>query len=461
MASETSILFLPVRNLLRLRFPTHQPDQPLLWYTHPNHCGHPAAKKTLSYILPGAEGIVTEPPPSTIPDTISTNIRTTVSDPIIPATSDEFQAPHSSQGPKSKPLPVIVIAQEDAQSVRAVSRTGLTLNTLTALPTIITIGPSVYTAESDLKYIIGSKTLAPEGPPLIVDNVPYTLAPSATALIIGTQTIALRQAANEHVTTIKDIIYTAESLSQLVIGSQTLIPDGSLVFVQNKPYYLASSFATATPNKPQNPPILIPAGKLYKPGPLSNYIIEDKTLGAGGPPIILSDIILSLAPEATAMISKGITTPLSPPARVPNTIINIGGILYTKEPASNYFLVGSQTLVPGGNSISINRTPYALVSVPRGQALVIGSVTSFIVPTAISTKLPVIITLGYSIYTANAESRALIGSQTLVPGGKAITIDYTPYSLCMGTFGAEGLGIGSSTTSFSPESLMFAGNTNT
>lgn len=261
---------------------------------------------------------------------------------------------------------------------------------------------------------------------MIVDNVPYALAPSATALIIGTQTMALRQATAEDVATIKDIIYTADSLSRLVIGSQTLIPDGPLGTVDNKPYYLALSFATATSNKPQNPPIRTPAGKFYKPGPLSNNVIEDKTLGAGGSPIILSDIIYSLAPDATALISKGITTPLSPPARVPNTIINIGGIPYTKEPASNYFPVGSQTLVPGGNPIYINRTPYALVSVPQGQeALVIGSVASFLVPiaTAISTKqLLIIITLGFSIYTANAESPGIvIGSQTLVPGGKAIT----------------------------------------
>lgn len=436
------------------------PAGPTTAVVYPSQSLRPFSSE-IKVILPGAEKSVAEP---TIPDTIITKIRTTFSDPIIPATSDEFQAPQSSLGPKSKPLPVIVIAQEDVQSSksgRAASPTGITLKILTALPPIITIGPSVYTAESDLKYIIGSKTLAPGGPTLIVDNVPYALAPSATALLIGTQTIALSQATAQLVATIKNIIYTADALSRLVIGSQTLILDGPLVTIDNKPYYLASSFATATPNRPQNPPILTLAGELYKPDPLSNYVIEDKTLRPGGPAIILSDIIYSLAPEATAIISKGTKIPLSPPARVPNTIINIGGRLYTKNPASNYFLVGSQTLVPGGNPISINSTPYALVYVPQGQALVIGSVTSFIVPTAISTKQPVIITLGSSTYTANAESEIVIGSQTLVPGGKAITIDHTPYSLYMGTFGAEGLVIGSSKTSFFPASAMLTGNTNT
>lgn len=437
------------------------PTGPTTAVVYPSQSLRPSSSER-TVILPGAEETVAEPAPSTIPDTINTKIHTTVSDPSIPATSDEFQAPQSSQGPKSEPLPVIVTAQEDAQSSKlgeAASPTGITLKRLTALPPIITIRPSVYTAESDLKYIIGSRTLAPGGPPLTVDNVPSALAPSATALIIRTQTIALSQATAQLVATIKNIIYTADSLSRLVIGSQTLIPDGPLATVDNKPYYLASSFATATPNKPHNLPILTLGGKFYKAGPLSNYVIEDKTLSPGGPAIILSDIIYSLAPEATAIISKGTTIPLSPPARVPHTIINIGGRLYTKNPASNYFLVGSQTLVPGGNPISINRTPYALVYVPQGQALVIGSVTSFIVPTAISTKQPVIITLGSSIYTANAESDIVIGSQTLVPGGKAITIDHTPYSLYMGTFGAEGLVIGSSTTFFFSASLMLTGDT--
>lgn len=86
---------------------------------------------------------------------------------------------------------------------------------LTALPPILEIGPSVYTAEVDLKYIIGSKTLAPGGPPLIVDNVPYALAPSATALIIGTQTIALSQPTAQLVATIKNIIYTAAPFHDL------------------------------------------------------------------------------------------------------------------------------------------------------------------------------------------------------------------------------------------------------
>lgn len=95
----------------------------------------------------------------------------------------------------------------------------------------------------------------------------------------------------------------------------------------------------------------------------------------------------------------------------------------------------------------------------RGQALVIGSVTYFIVPTAILTKQPVIITLGSSLFTANAESEIVIGSQTLVQGEKVITIDHTSYSLYMGTFGAEVLVIGSSTTSFFPASPLFTGNT--
>lgn len=255
------------------------PAGPTTAVVYPSQSLRPSSSEK-KVILPGAEEIVAEPDPSAIPDTINTKIRTTVSDPIIPVTSDEFQSPQSSQGPKSKPLLVIVTAQEDDQSSKlgkVASPTGITLKILTALPPIITIGPSVYTAESDLKYIIGSRTLAPGSPPLIVDSVSYALAPSAIALIIGTQTIALSQATAQLVATIINIIYTADSLSRLVIGSQTLIPDGPPFTVDSKPYYLASSFATATPNNPQNLPILTLAGKFYKPGPLSNYVIEDKT----------------------------------------------------------------------------------------------------------------------------------------------------------------------------------------
>lgn len=72
-----------------------------------------------SFILTGAEEIFAGPAPSPIHDTINAKICTTVSNPIIPATPDEFQAPRSYPGSKSKPLPVIVTAQEDVESSKS------------------------------------------------------------------------------------------------------------------------------------------------------------------------------------------------------------------------------------------------------------------------------------------------------------------------------------------------------
>lgn len=343
-------------------------------------------------------------------------------------------APEPASSPMSDIPPPIAIA----------------LNQPKPQPPIIQVEGVSYTADSAFNYVIGSKTLTPGGSPVVVNNVRYSLAPSATALFAGTRSIALQPGQSSlPVLTIENEIYTADSDSRAIIGSQTIVAGGPTVIIDNTPYYLAAS---PTPNlsEPYEAPLLTIGGQTYKSGPSENYIIDGQTLKPGGPPITVGGVDYALAPSAEGLISGGSTITLSSPQPQPPNLLTIGETVYTEDSNSN-FVVGSQTLVPGGSPITINQTPYSLISAPSGIALIIGFKTSYLSP---MTTKAALINIGGSVYAANAASEFIVGSQTLVPGGNAITINHTPYSLFMGPSG-EALVIGSSTSFLGPTTTAF------
>lgn len=321
---------------------------------------------------------------------------------------------------------------------------GIALNQPNPQPPKIQVEGSTCTADSAFDYVIGTKTLAPGSTPVVVNSVRNSLAPFATALFAGTRSIALHPGeSSPAVLTMGNEIYTADSHSRVVIGSQTLVAGGPTVSIDHTPYYLAASPTTPDLSEPYKAPILSITAQTYKLGPSLGYVINGQTLKTGDPPITVSGVDYALATSAKALISGGTTITPSFPQPQPSNLLNIGGIVYTEDLDSN-FVVDSQTLVPGGSPVTINRTPYSLISGPSGIALVIGSKTSYLSPMMTNAAL---IKIGASFYTANAASEFLVGSQTLVPGGSAITIDRTPYSLYMGPSG-EALVVGSSTSFF-------------
>lgn len=118
----------------------------------------------------------------------------------------------------------------------------------------------------------------------------------------------------------------------------------------------------------------------------------------------------------------------------PNTIPG-STALHTADVSSHY-LVGSETLVPGGPAIAQGSTTYSLAS--DDNAIVINGQTAI-------TRAPMEATLGSdpgrpafpapritvdsSIFSADSSSQYHIGSETLVPGGPAITVGASTYSL--------------------------------
>ena len=179
----------------------------------------------------------------------------------------------------------------------------------------------------------------------------------------------------------------------------------------------------------------------------SQVIVGTQTILPGNPAITYSNTPISLGPSATALVIGSSTFNLAPSnGPIPAPTLNFGGTVYTENSAS-VFIIGSQTLQPG-SAIVIDGTTVSLAS--GATAAVIGGSS---VPLATfapdgdeggslsAVTGPEALTFGGSIYVANSASMYVVGGQTLTQKG-AVTVDGTVISLAPG--GTEVI-VGSST----------------
>jgi hypothetical protein len=88
-------------------------------------------------------------------------------------------------------------------------------------------------------------------------------------------------------------------------------------------------------------------------------------------------------------------------------------------------VIGSETLT-AGQTTTINGVEIVVPTGGRGSSLVVGGTTIAVNP--VSTGPPVL-TVGDSTVTANTQGQFVVGTQTLTPGGPAITVDGSTLSL--------------------------------
>jgi hypothetical protein len=273
----------------------------------------------------------------------------------------------------------------EAQGPNVSQPTEVTIGNVGTVPVII--GPSSVVA-------VGSQTLQPGGPAVIVGGVtPVSLVPSATAIVVGgTRTVELPRVSENPLPP-----------PFLTIGSSTLTPNAATQF----------------------------------------YIAPGQTLTPGGTATV-DGTLVSLAPSASFVVVGGSTQLL--PAAAPGLTVStqpaqivVGSATITALPAQNNnnqnnappvptFVVGGQTLAPGGQAITFDGTTLSLV--PGGTSIVVNGVTSAVTnPPALIVQVP--ITVGNNVFTPVSGSRDtfVIGDYTLSPGGPAITISNTVFSL--------------------------------
>jgi hypothetical protein len=169
----------------------------------------------------------------------------------------------------------------------------------------------------------------------------------------------------------------------------------------------------------------------------SQTLFPHSTLTVAGTPIALSlppasvttvaGTPITAPPSAAALVVGSSTIPLpqlAAPTPAP-PLITIGNAIFTPN-ALSQLVIGTQTLTPGGTALVVAGTTLSLAT--GGTALVVGSST---VPLGALATVPVITVAGQTL-TADAQSAFELGSQTLVPGGPAVTVSGTAISLAPG-----------------------------
>lgn len=300
----------------------------------------------------------------------------------------------------------------------------------------IKIGPSSV-------VVVGAQTLSPGGPAITVGGTPVSLAPSATAIVIGGITSKLPQAvataaAPPPVLTIGSTTLTANAATQfLVAPGQTLTPGGA-VTVSGTVISLAPSASflviggstqllpTAAPVVTVAPEIVV-GGTTFTGNSGSSFVIGGQTL-APGSVITVSGTTISLNPSGGSVIINGNTEPVITLPVTIGPLLTVGNTVYTAISGSSYIIAG-QTLTPGG-TITVAGTTISL-GPSASYAVINGATETLSGPAALITPPP--ITIGNGVFTAipGTGTTYLIGGSALTPGG-VITVAGTTISLSPG-----------------------------
>lgn len=222
-------------------------------------------------------------------------------------------------------------------------------------------------------------------------------------------------------------------------------PDPIAPFVNNvaPPTTASSKVNIISPNALGSTlPVLTIGGNAYTANQASQYIIGSQTLALGGSTILVNGAPYSLAPAvAPAPIIAGNLGAVTPDG---NPVLTINGKAYTANSASQY-IIGSQTLTPGGPGVTINNVPYSLPSNPTaiisgGQTIALGpknTVGPDVLPPARiagaggSNNPSRSYTVAGVVMIGNPSS-LVVGSTTLTPGSPPLITSGHSFSIAAG-----------------------------
>ncbi|KAL8894331.1 MAG: hypothetical protein Q9192_004407 [Flavoplaca navasiana] len=264
----------------------------------------------------------------------------------------------------------------------------------------LTIDQQTVSADTASSYTNAEQNLQPEGPAVSVSGTSYSLAKSATALVVGSSTLVLEAfQPDSPPLSINGRIYSADVRPRLKFKGSEIEAGSPPVTINNVAHSLDPS---ATVLYVGSNTVAVSSLTQRSSGPSSSPDIQDTT---PYPLIIIGSSTTTLQPSATNL-------PLT---------LTINSNPYTANPQSA-FIIGSQTLAPGGPAITINSIRYSLPPLPTSSSLFFSSTTS--------PKIQAAITVNSSLYTCIQNTPCTIASQVLSPNGTvtvgAETLVYGP-----------------------------------
>lgn len=229
------------------------------------------------------------------------------------------------------------------------------------LPTpALTIGHSLVTATPNLQLVVAGQTLIAGGTAQTVSGTRISLAPSTSAIVIGSSTSLLVSQSQTAaiILVLGSSIYTATLSPNLAIGSQILSP-GAVITVGGTPISLdvqSTDIAIGTSTVAQDislGALIMSAFGPLPSSPLSPIVSATPTLSPG---------LAAPSPPSTTLNIDNVALSLNPTqAIINNTPYPIGpGVSPTT------FVVGNETLSVGPGGVGFRLTTVPVPSVPGG-----------------------------------------------------------------------------------------------
>lgn len=198
-------------------------------------------------------------------------------------------------------------------------------------------------------------------------------------------------------------------------------PPGNPVVIGDGTFIVRPGQSTPAPNRPGNqnqpPPVVIIGSQTFTQG--------QSTVINGVPVVVPSDA------GGSRVVIGGTSYPVNNgPTAAP--VLTVGQSTVTANPEGQ-FIVGSETLKPGGPALTIDGSTVSLG--PGGGIAIINGATQTLANAPVITSPPAITVDGRIIpaTVVGGTTQLVIGGQTLLPGGPAITVSGTTYSLPSGT----------------------------
>ena len=294
---------------------------------------------------PGSQGTITSPALITPPASPG-GVLSPVTPPITSgheptATAPSAGMPSSDQGSRPESP-----GQESSPDQQSLPSPGYDPESPRSMPnpnkqTTISLG-GVPLIISSTKLIVGSQTLVPGGAPATYKGTLVSLAPSATAIVIGTNTFTLTPgsaptATASPVLTIGQSVYTENSDTAFIIAGQTLKPGGEITVDGTKISFpstanaivVGSSTHVLTPaDKSSDALVLTLGSSIYTGNSASGLVIAGQTLVPGAQ-ITISGTVVSLAPGGTVITVGSSTEALNPGISASSADPNVGGEIYS------------------------------------------------------------------------------------------------------------------------------------
>ena len=174
-------------------------------------------------------------------------------------------------------------------------------------PPVLTFGTKTFEQEKAGEYIIGSQTLIAEGAPITVAGTPVSFASSAPALSFGPITIV--QKAKSGTLIFGNQVLVPDRAGGYVLGSQTIFPGRAPITIKGTALSLAPSASeliigseTLTARPVPSFPTVVIQQVPFQTNSASELVIAGQTLVAGAPPISIDGQPVSLAPGESQVV---------------------------------------------------------------------------------------------------------------------------------------------------------------